>query len=523
MLHLGMAHPNRYYGVALWGSKIIYFGGVYDPTSTSNQNVVTEVDVSGSTYTRIVKIANGTSGSPPGRIQPVCAVYGNNFYIFGGYNGSYFNDLWELNLLSYSWTQKTYTGSPPARANQQGVVYNDKFYLFGGYTSNSNGHSNQLWELNLTTFVFSSISTSTSPSPRYGVGLGLYDNAMYIFGGAISGTRENDTWVYTFPGNETTYVPVEINKLHTKYSAAIGPNYNTTNMDNSGKLIIEGNVGIGTSDPQSKLVVVGDISYTGTLYKNGQALYLDSKAPLASPALTGVPTAPTATAGTNTTQLATTSFVKTAIDNLVDAAPNALNTLNELAAALNDDSNFHTTVTNSLAGKQATLTAGSNVSIVENTISATNTTYTGGTGITLSSTTFNLDTASTSALGGVKVDGSTITIDGSGVISSSPGYTLPTATDSILGGVKVDGSTITINGSGVISSSGSNLSSSSINDLSDISFDTSSITNGQSLVWNSTNSRWEAGSPSINITNTTSNSSGWEELTVTGGPPAIRQ
>ena len=83
------------------------------------------------------------------------------------------------------------------------------------------------------------------------------------------------------------------------------------------------------------------------------------------------------------------------------------------------------------------MTAGSNISIVENTISATNTTYTGGTGITLSSTTFNLDTASASALGGVKVDGSTITIDGSGVISSSPGYTLPTASATTLGGIKV--------------------------------------------------------------------------------------
>ncbi len=39
-----------------------------------------------------------------------------------------------------------------------------------------------------------------------------------------------------------------------------------------------------------------------------------SRAPLASPAFTGTPTAPTATAGTNTTQIATTAFVKTAID-----------------------------------------------------------------------------------------------------------------------------------------------------------------------------------------------------------------
>lgn len=65
-----------------------------------------------------------------------------------------------------------------------------------------------------------------------------------------------------------------------------------------------------------------------------------------------------------------------------------------------------------------------------------------------------LPTATTSVLGGVKVDGTTVTINGSGVISSSGGgaYVLPTATTSTLGGVKIDGTTITINGSGVISS-----------------------------------------------------------------------
>ena len=74
-------------------------------------------------------------------------------------------------------------------------------------------------------------------------------------------------------------------------------------------------------------------------------------APKASPALTGTPTAPTAGATTNTTQLATTAFVQTAIANLSDSAPGTLNTLNELAAALGDDANFSTTVTNSIATK----------------------------------------------------------------------------------------------------------------------------------------------------------------------------
>ena len=67
--------------------------------------------------------------------------------------------------------------------------------------------------------------------------------------------------------------------------------------------------------------------------------------------MTGTPTAPTATAGTNTTQLATTAFVSTAVADIVDSAPGTLDTLNELAAALGDDPNFATTVTNSIATK----------------------------------------------------------------------------------------------------------------------------------------------------------------------------
>lgn len=75
-------------------------------------------------------------------------------------------------------------------------------------------------------------------------------------------------------------------------------------------------------------------------------------APKASPALTGTPTAPTAAQTVNNTQIATTGFVKSAIAALVASSPAALDTLNELAAALGNDPNFATTVTNALAGKQ---------------------------------------------------------------------------------------------------------------------------------------------------------------------------
>ena len=67
--------------------------------------------------------------------------------------------------------------------------------------------------------------------------------------------------------------------------------------------------------------------------------------------ITGNVTAPTQSAGDNTTKVATTAFVKTAVDNLIDGAPGSLDTLNELAASLNDDANLSTTLTNSIATK----------------------------------------------------------------------------------------------------------------------------------------------------------------------------
>ncbi|HCA1611234.1 TPA: phage tail protein [Citrobacter freundii] len=109
------------------------------------------------------------------------------------------------------------------------------------------------------------------------------------------------------------------------------------------------------TDNSTKLATTGHV-------KNVVADY----APLASPGLTGKPTAPTAAQASNDTQLATTAFVKAALAALVASSPEALDTLNELAAALGNDPNFATTMTNALAGKQpldSTLTALSGKSV----------------------------------------------------------------------------------------------------------------------------------------------------------------
>lgn len=76
-------------------------------------------------------------------------------------------------------------------------------------------------------------------------------------------------------------------------------------------------------------------------------------APLASPALSGSPTTPNVSAGDSSMKIANTSFVMTAVANLVASAPEALNTLNELAAALGNDASFSTTISTSIGGKLA--------------------------------------------------------------------------------------------------------------------------------------------------------------------------
>lgn len=81
-------------------------------------------------------------------------------------------------------------------------------------------------------------------------------------------------------------------------------------------------------------------------------------APKASPVLTGTPKAPTAKAGDNSTQLATTGFVAEAIAAQASSAPEGLNSLEKLASALGNDPQFSVTLSGLLAGKLDTSKVG---------------------------------------------------------------------------------------------------------------------------------------------------------------------
>lgn len=111
-------------------------------------------------------------------------------------------------------------------------------------------------------------------------------------------------------------------------------------------------LGLGNVTNESKATMFSNPTFTGTVSGVSAAMVglgsvtNESKATMfTSPTFTGTPTAPTAAAGTNTTQIATTQYVRTEVANLINSAPGTLDTLDELAAALGDDASFASTVT----------------------------------------------------------------------------------------------------------------------------------------------------------------------------------
>lgn len=160
------------------------------------------------------------------------------------------------------------------------------------------------------------LSFTNSTTAFRGISGTMADNDMWRVGGAGTATDSGYLEIATSDnGNEPIYA--------RQYSGIFGTLVRTlTLLDANGNTAIPGNMS-----------VAGTASVSGTL------------------TVTGVLTAPTASAGTNNTQVATTAFVATALANMVNAAPSTLDTLKELADALGDDPNFATTVTNNLATK----------------------------------------------------------------------------------------------------------------------------------------------------------------------------
>ena len=202
-----------------------------------------------------------------------------------------------------------------------------------------------------------------------------YDGLLYFwqkikarFDGAISsitGDGSSTTITYTkVDGTTGTFVTKD-----TTYSAATQSDAGLMSAADKTKLD-----GIATG--ANKTTVDSSLSSTSTNPVQNKVINtaLAAKAPLASPALTGTPTAPTAAAGTNTTQIATTAFVKAA----VDASASGLNIFKTVKVG-------STNIVADSATDTLTLEAGDNITLTPDatndkvTITATDTTYSAAT------------------------------------------------------------------------------------------------------------------------------------------------
>lgn len=164
-----------------------------------------------------------------------------------------------------------------------------------------------------------------------------YDSATGVWtNGGIEGASFEVFYQPSAPSNpQLGDIWVDSDENLTEYDSLNVSNVLPTQTGNSGKYL--------TTDGSNPL---------------WQSIDLSIYATKSSPTFTGTPLAPTAAVGTNTTQIATTEFVRSELANLVAAAPSTLDTLDELAAALGDDQNFATTVTNSIATKEPVINPG---------------------------------------------------------------------------------------------------------------------------------------------------------------------
>jgi len=224
-----------------------------------------------------------------------------------------------------------------------------------------------------------------------------------------------------------TSTALEVNQINnaTKILSAFTTGANKNEIFT---ITTNGRVGINKTIPEYNLDITGDIRITGDLYKGTEKF----KASNWTSNINGILSYSNVAIGK---ELVANSTNKLEVGGNLNISTGSKYKINNVNLAFSDLGG--TLSYNSLTDK---LTQGTNISIVGNVINNT----------------YSLPIATTGTIGGVKVDGSTITINSStGVISGANTYVLVqagTGSGGMLGGVKVDGSTITINSStGVIS------------------------------------------------------------------------
>jgi N-acetylneuraminic acid mutarotase len=135
--------------------------------------------------------ATTTADTPSPRHSHAAAVHKDSMYVFGGYDGTYRNDLHEFNFTTAQWTRLPFKGRVPrCRYRTTLVVHNDHLFMFGGHDGSR--HLNEVHSFSLETKSWALVHTDgNAPTPRDSHVACVHDRAMYIFGGS-NGSAMND-------------------------------------------------------------------------------------------------------------------------------------------------------------------------------------------------------------------------------------------------------------------------------------------------------------------------------------------
>ncbi|MEM4385349.1 MAG: kelch repeat-containing protein [Candidatus Anstonellales archaeon] len=162
-------------------------------------------------YNHITSEIEKLSTLPSGRIEHTMVRYNNKLYVFGGYGGEYnqpathLNDIVEFDIFNNKWTTINASNPPSPRMAHSAVVIGNYMYVFGGYDGTN--FNNELWRYNFTNSTWTKLNpTGNLPQPRAEHISFAKDGELYIGFGLSGHTFYRDLWKYNPSDNTWTQV-----------------------------------------------------------------------------------------------------------------------------------------------------------------------------------------------------------------------------------------------------------------------------------------------------------------------------
>jgi len=164
-----------------------------------------------------------TSSPPCARSLHTAAVWNDQMFIFGGYDGTQRrNDFYSFHFKNKEWALISVRGTPPSpRDRHCAVVYGNAFYVFGGFDGSA--RTNDFYKFDIVTGewnrIIPNVIDSTMPTPRHSHSAVVYKDSMWVFGG-YDGSYRCDLYEYNFITNVWSVIETAGRIPRPRYRAA---------------------------------------------------------------------------------------------------------------------------------------------------------------------------------------------------------------------------------------------------------------------------------------------------------------